>query len=253
VLRALIVPAPKQLPDGLLEVTFEGQERPDLFLLEIATYPERRAEGQAPDDVLLVLLDRGVLPEMLTVVLHPKGQLAISGEVEPTSRLGFTRLAFKSQVLELWTVPAKRFLADGDLGAVPLLPLMQFDGPPEVLLGACRERIEREARPEERANLLAITAIMAGLRYNDSGLLDVLMRREVMIESPLLQEILKQNVRETLRKTALEELESRFGPVPPAVAAQVNTVTDEERLRAVLRQAILCASLEDFQNFLASR
>jgi hypothetical protein len=33
---------PKQLPDGLLEVVFEGSDDVFLFLIEIATYPERR-------------------------------------------------------------------------------------------------------------------------------------------------------------------------------------------------------------------
>ncbi len=37
---------PSQLPDGLLEVRLEGEPRDDLFLLEVATYPERRVRKQ---------------------------------------------------------------------------------------------------------------------------------------------------------------------------------------------------------------
>ena len=33
---------PNKLPDGLLEVYFQGRSGPDYFLLEVATYPEKR-------------------------------------------------------------------------------------------------------------------------------------------------------------------------------------------------------------------
>jgi hypothetical protein len=33
---------PRQLPDGLLEVRLAGRTEPDLFVLELATYPEPR-------------------------------------------------------------------------------------------------------------------------------------------------------------------------------------------------------------------
>lgn len=65
---------PTQLPDGLLEVTFPDQAAPVLFIVEVATYPERRAEAQAARDATLVWLDRGVVPEVVTLVLHPKGR-----------------------------------------------------------------------------------------------------------------------------------------------------------------------------------
>jgi hypothetical protein len=38
---------PRQLPDGLLEATFPGQAEPALYVVEVATYPERRAEEEA--------------------------------------------------------------------------------------------------------------------------------------------------------------------------------------------------------------
>jgi hypothetical protein len=67
---------PKQLPDGLLEVFFPGRSAADLFLLEIATFPERRIDEQVLRDALLVWLDRRVLPEVISVVLRPKGSCA---------------------------------------------------------------------------------------------------------------------------------------------------------------------------------
>jgi hypothetical protein len=38
---------PRQLPDGLLEVQFKGLADPDLFILELATYPEARLNARS--------------------------------------------------------------------------------------------------------------------------------------------------------------------------------------------------------------
>jgi hypothetical protein len=54
------------------------------------------------------------------------------------------------------------------------LPLSQFDGPPEVLIQQCHDRIEKQASPDEKENLLAVTQVMTTLRYNDPSLLTLL-------------------------------------------------------------------------------
>src|SRR5262245_48258927 len=70
----LVLPA--KLPDGLILAWRAGHKHPDPFIIELATYPERRAEEQALHDLLLVYLDRRVVPGVVVLVLHPKGQLA---------------------------------------------------------------------------------------------------------------------------------------------------------------------------------
>ena len=47
---------PAQLPDGVLEVEFA--DRKELFVLEVATYPEQRLLEQTLRDTALVYLDR---------------------------------------------------------------------------------------------------------------------------------------------------------------------------------------------------
>ena len=68
---------PRQLPDGLLEVRLEGEPQDDLFLIEVATYPERRVADQLTGDLMLAYLDRGQLPEAVTLVLRPKGKYRV--------------------------------------------------------------------------------------------------------------------------------------------------------------------------------
>jgi len=162
---------PRQLPDGLLEVCFEDTTDPDLFLIEIVTYPDQRVREQLVRDVAAVLLDRRVLPEVLTVVLRPRGSVEVGSEEELHSRLDWTGLRINWRVVKLWTLPAEQLLAANDVGLVPWVPLTQFAGAPEVLLQECRQRIDAQAPAEERANLLAVTQVMTRLRYKDLQLL----------------------------------------------------------------------------------
>src|ERR1700730_12685787 len=59
---------PGQLPDGLLEVETASRPEPDLYVVEIATYPEERLIRQLVRDALLVYLNREALPEVLALV-----------------------------------------------------------------------------------------------------------------------------------------------------------------------------------------
>src|ERR1700722_18040006 len=79
--RAEIV-QPRKLPDGFLEADFPDRDQPVPFLVEMATYPERRVVQQAVDDALIVYLDRGMLPEVVIVNLRPKGHYRIPAELE---------------------------------------------------------------------------------------------------------------------------------------------------------------------------
>jgi hypothetical protein len=112
----------------------------------------------------MVLLTRGVVPDVLLLVLRPKGELAIGPEQVVSAAHGLTELRLRVRVVSLWEVPAEDLLATGDVGLVPWVPLARYDGPPEALLRQCRERIERQGKPGERDNLLAITRVMAEAR-----------------------------------------------------------------------------------------
>ncbi len=165
---------PGQLPDGLLEVEIEDLPRAVYFLLEIAAKAERRLTEQLVRDLLMVYLDRGEVPEVLTLVLRRRGRYRVPPGVELASRLGLGKLTVSWRVVELWALSAEELLAANDVGLIPWVPLPHFDGPPEQLLRTCRERIDRQAAPAERANLLAVTQVMTQLVYNDPGLLTIL-------------------------------------------------------------------------------
>jgi hypothetical protein len=243
---------PRQLPDGLLEVTFPGRPDPELYVVEVASYAERRIEEEAARDAMMVYLARGIVPEVLTIVLAPKGTLRLSGDWQATSPRGTTLLAGKSQVIELWTLSAETLLAAGEVGLVPLVPLAQSNQPPDILLRQCRERIDREATPDERPNLLAVAFVLARLRYNDPTLALFLGGIGTMIESPAYDDFRAYLRGVTYRDDILENLQARFGAVPEDLTARVRAVEGNERLGELHRFSAVCPDLEAFRGRLGA-
>ncbi len=240
-LQAEIV-QPRQLPDGLLEVLLTGQTNPSLFVIEIATYPELRILEQIARDMMLVYLDRRVLPEVLTLVLRPRGTFRLTGVQSLVSPLGWTRCPIQWRVIELWTLPAEDLLAGDDPGLLPWVPLTHFSGPREDLLQRCRERIEAETSAEERPNLLAVSQVLTRLRYNDPNLLTILGGSQAMIESPLIQEIVLKHGQEYVLRAA----RTRFGEISPKVEREVRGVQDEKKLAELLDYTIVGKNLPGF-------
>jgi len=163
------------------------------------------------------------------------------------SRRDWSRLQVGWRVVELWTVPAEQLLAANDVGLIPWVPLAQSADPPETVLHECRRLIDEQAPPNEHANLLAVTQVLTGLRYNDPGLLTLIGGRRAMIESPVLQEFLQEAVLECKRKDILQFLAGRFGPVPQEVAAALQRIQDEARLEELINSAAACQDLDAFR------
>jgi hypothetical protein len=248
---------PRRLPDGLIEARRRGESEPGLFILELATYPEPRIAEQALRDMALVYLDRGIVPEVLVVVLHPRGNQQAAVSTELPSPLGWTSLQGRWRVVELWTIPAEALLQAGDVGLIPWVPLARFDGPPEPIFRQCRARIDAEALPEEHDNLLAVAQVLAGLRYNDPRLFELLGGREAMIESPVLQKLKDEWTRETANETERQAivrfLVARFGKQADELKPELDAIDDKARLEDLITLAARCRNLEAFRKRLLSR
>ena len=214
------------------------------------TYPDAGLIEQVVRDQTLVYLDRRVLPEVLVLVLHPKGRLQTAESTTVASPMGWSSWDLRWRVVELWTVPAEGLLALGDVGVMPWVPLGRIDGPPAPVLRRCRERIDREATAEERENILAVAQVFAGLRYNDPALLAIFGGRQAMIESPILQELKAEWSREAILETMvngiLAVLQVRFGPLPEGFVGTLGAITDVQRLDELHRLAVICPDLATF-------
>jgi hypothetical protein len=240
---------PRQLPDGFLEVTFQGQNKPDHVLVEVATYPEKRALKQALDDLTLARQYlKGVLPELLMLVLCPRGKFRITGAHTLESRLGWSQLSCRWKVVELWTLPAEQLLVATDAGAVPWATLARYDGPPAELLERCRERIEQRAPAGDRENLLAVSQVLAQLKFPQPDLLALLGGKDLMIESPLIQELKVEFWHEAI----LDILKTRFSKVPQDVRKLLAQTKNEKKLKGLHIVAAECQSVDQFKDALLS-
>ncbi len=153
-------------------------------------------------------------------------------------------------MVELWQLPADELLAAGDVGLLPWVPLTHFEGPPAPLLEECRRRIDDQALAEERNNLLTVSQVLAQLRYTDPELLTILGGKRVMIESPLINEIVAEATQKATQKTTQENilafLGARFGAVPAEIAEPLRQVHSQKKLNALLNHAARCRDLEAF-------
>jgi hypothetical protein len=235
----------RRLPDGLLEVRTHEDE-PDHYVLEIATYPEARVVKQVARDTALVFLDRDIIPEVLVLFLRPRGNVDAVGGAAMRSRRGWTNWPLSWKVVKLWELNGAELLAAGEIGLVPWVPLTLFDDPPESIVRQCRDRIDRDASPNEHENLLAVTQLLARLRYNNETLFQILGGPKAMIESPLLQELKAEWERENIAKV----LEARFGVAGQVLGSDLNVI-DEDRLDDLLKLAATCRSLASFRKKLA--
>jgi predicted transposase YdaD len=250
--------APRRLPDGLIEVRFPGEAESILVLVEIETYPDREADQQVLDDLMLLALDRKLVPEVVSIVLKEKGNLSVTGTVERTSPRGRTRVGGSWPVVRLWELEAEQLLATGDVGQIPWVPLTRTTQSPETLLRRCRDQLAQVKDAKDRAGLLTVTQILAGLAFPDRRFLDLFGGARTMIESPVLdevKEILRKQfeaeatllaTRRTLQQAVLEALDTRFGTISEDLCARVNAVTDEASLRGLHRLAISCPDVEAF-------
>ena len=240
----------RQLPDGMVEVRLTGRSDPVLCLIEINTYSYSDTANELLDDVLLTYLNRRVVPEVIAITLSDRGNVRVAPGVQLTSQLGHTRLEVGWRVVNLWELNAKSFLPLTDPGFAPWLPLTKIDGPPEPVLQECKDVIEAKTSGGEQENLLNVTEVLAGLRF-DKAMLRALFRRGTqMIESPVLQEWFAERDTKTYQGLILRKLEARFGPVPADVSAAVRVVTDQPRLETLLDSVYSSATLDDFRNAL---
>jgi hypothetical protein len=164
----------------------------------------------------------------------------------------------------LWELEAEELLAVGDAGLIPWVPLARTTQSPEELMARCRDRLAGVGDATDRAGLIAVTQILAGLAFPDKRFLDLFGGAQAMIESPVLDEVkeilrkqyeaegvAKGAVRAT-RQAVLTALEARFGSLAADRVASLSGITDEAKLKELHRLAITCPDLDTFVSALSA-
>ena len=240
------VVAPRRFPDGLMQVRFAGQTDLTVVLVEIESYPNADADRQVFEDVALIYLEHHQVPEVISLVLKPKGHQRVSGQCERTSHLGHTRLSGTWPVIELWEWEAEELFADGDIGLIPWATLARTDQPPEVLVARCVDRIREVPNETKRAALLAVTQILAGLAYPTQRFPNLFGGTQPVLESPIIDEALEFMRLRTIRENIRRILKARFGAIDLDSLSPLTTIRDGDRLENLVDTAATCLTLEAF-------
>lgn len=235
--------APRRLPDGLIEVRFPSEPDPVLVLVEIESYADADADRQLFEDIQVVSLIRGVVPETICQPLKQKGRAVVSGRSERLSRHNRTRIAASWQVIELWKLKADDLLAMGDPGVIPWVPLTRSDAKPEDLMARCRAEIERVPDRRDRESLLVSAEIMSllafgrhGFNFHEGSIMSSIF------DDPNFDFLQPRFVNNFIYKS----LQRRFGDVPKERVGKLFTILDEKKQEVVMQKAITCPDLDSF-------
>ena len=254
--------SPPRQTDGLLWARLFQETMERLFLVEIGTFAERRLAEQLWSGALRVLLDRGVLPNAVGLVLRPKGNIEVGASLSMESDLQWTKLGMEWRISKLWELPAAGLLASADPGAAPWAVLADLGADEERVLHDCRAVINQVRNEEERTNLLAATQVLMGLRFdsgNDAQYFGIMGGERVMNDSPVLQRLLtaaeiRGEARGEVRGEARGEvrgllavLRGRFGSVPEDLQQQIRAMTDADQLEMLLGAAGVVPDLGAFR------
>ena len=112
---------------------------------------------------------------------------------------------FTYEIIRIWEKPRQEVIEQKLVGLYPLLPLMQ--GEPseqsETVLRQSIETIQTVQEPALQKDLLAVMGILAGGKYTAEFVFS-LIRREMLMESPVYQQWIKEEREEAKAEGRIE-------------------------------------------------
>ena len=165
-------------------------------------------------------------------------------------------IRMRLQVVRMWEIDGRELIESGEVALYPFVPLTSCED--EDVMEADRRIYSSDLERSVKSDLLTALAIFAGLRSEDLMRKLFERRRDIMIESPAYELIRREGFEEGVKFGMLEDardmllnvLEERFGVVPVRIVEAVKGINEREVLRGLLRRAIKCVSLEEFEGIL---
>ncbi len=149
------------------------------------------------------------------------------------------------EVIRLWEQPSETLLQAP--GLFPFAILAQAEKP-ENLLGQIAQEIEQISDSREQSNLAASTAILAGLVLN-KDIIQRLLRKDIMKESVIYQEIWSEGLQEGEANLVLRQLNRRIGDISPELLPNIRSL-DLEQLENLGEALLDFQSLQDLEEWL---
>ena len=169
--------------------------------------------------------------------------------------LGRRVFHFDFTIIPVWEMEGKKIVEEKLTGLYPLLPLMKWEEPVERVLERTQGLILGEVEePERRADAYVALKVLSGIKYPLEVIEKILRRRDIMIESPVYEQILKEGReegrKETLRDDILAVLEARFEIVPHDIEGEIGGIERLKLLEILLKKAIVVKDIDEFRGFL---
>jgi len=169
-----------------------------------------------------------------------------------SGRVAYGSLTFDYRVVRIWERSPEELL-NAPLALLPLAPLsdVSVGGLPGVIQ-RMEERIDAEARVEERGLLWTTTALLLGLKY-DAALSNRLLKGVMgMKESSTYQFILEEGrvegaLREARRMVLLMG-SKRFGEADAQTQAALDNITSQQQLELLATRLFEAASWQELLN-----
>lgn len=262
---------PEQTPkkQSILDALFWIENEKGRFLLNLE--PQGYYESSLParmlryrSDVWEYTMSKGMgVPSIKQVVIffyphHDNRKHRLEDRRKDNSQI-----VFSYDVVKIWKMK-KSLVKDNRLvGLYPLLPLMDQESKetPEQVIEETITVIRTIENEELQADILTAMAILAGERYSNK-LVKKYVRRDMLMNSPLFEEWVKEEREEAAakaaakaavnkaRKTIIELLIQRFDFVSKSIREEIEKIDDEETLDELFRKAVKTPSLEDFSELL---
>ncbi|MFN6461987.1 MAG: Rpn family recombination-promoting nuclease/putative transposase [Nostoc sp. DedVER02] len=128
------------------------------------------------------------------------------------------------RVIRMWEQDSALFLSN--LALLPLAPLTQTDSP-QMLLSQVAQEIAKIPDIETRQNTAAYTEILAGLKFEQDLILQ-LLREATMQESVIYQYILQKGEQKGAFKYTLRLLNRRFGKIDSLIIERLQVLSTEQ-------------------------
>jgi predicted transposase YdaD len=228
-----------------------------LVNLELQSGPDIRLDKRLCEYSTLLDGKYNLPVQTIVVLLRPAAGRHVTGEYRRYLPNGECYQWFKYQVIRLWEQPVEALLRSG-LGTLPLAPLADVKRKelPSVIQ-QMKERIEREAPPEDRAYLWTATFVLMGLRYPPELTKHLLRGVRDMKESTTYQEIVKEGIAigevQGEARGSVKEAQSillrmgtkRFGPPTARTQKRIESITSVERLELLAERLLDVTSWQE--------
>lgn len=179
----------------------------------------------------------------VVVLLRPEAAHSnMDGRLDYAPRPEHGSMSFRYQVERLWTRSAEELLA-GDLGIAPLAVLGRLphgaarEEGIAVIAHRLVERLLREAAPDRAKKLLTDALLLTGLRVKRDVAQSIFRGLRMMEESDTYLMIVDEGMEKQAKKSILLFGEERLGPPDGSVKAELENVSDLERLDRMIRRA----------------